>query len=149
MKASDILILAKLEKEYQEISGKKWGSDTTIKDPYLRRVISAAQTFRLGRITPNNEMEIWLEELCVHMGNNSFVSPKSGILFEGSRPNYEEAANAANMIFQSLNIDHQVSEQDFPSITTWERREEAFQKQINISDEGETNLLSKEKKEEK
>ena len=150
MNAKDILTLTKMEKEYKDISGDSWGTDPSIKDPILRRLISVAQTYRLGRLIPNDETEVWLEVLSMSMGSNSYVSSKSGILYDGSKPDYTQAAEAANAIFQLMGIDHKVEEKDFPDISIWERREEAFLKAINIKEEESTNLLNtEEKKEEK
>lgn len=150
MNAKDILTLTKMEKEYKDISGASWGTDPSIKDPILRRLISVAHTYRLGRLIPNDETEVWLEVLSMSMGSNSYVSSKSGILYDGSKPDYTQATEAANAIFQLMGIDHKVEEKDFPDISIWKRREEAFMKAINIKEEESTNLLNtEEKKEEK
>lgn len=142
MNAKDILTLTKMEKEYKDISGAKWGTDPSIKDPILRRLVSVAQTYRLGRLIPDNETEVWLEILAMSMGSNSYISSKSGILYDGSKPDYAQATEAANAIFKLMNINHQVEEKDFPDISIWERREKAFMKTINIKEEESTNLLT-------
>lgn len=117
--------IQKLSEDISKVALKPGFPPKGIEDTVLEELLNCAFLASRNNLAAKDDI-IWdLKELCKLCGNNSYVS-KSGLYIEGRRPKYAEAAELANIIAEELGFTSSWTEEDFPSISAWEKAEVAF-----------------------